>query len=329
MTTIAVLIHQPLCDQLITPAARARLEALGEVRWVDADEPVSAAAAIELLQGCEIALGSWKTVHPATPGLLAACPDLRLWEHVAGSVKYFFNEPLVVERGLTVASCKGAIGDAVAEYVLGQMIVGLRQMLPDAAANRHGPAGKPAGLKVLAGSNVGVVGAGVVGREVIALLRRFGALVRIYDPFCSPAQAEALGAEHYTDLEAMMRGLDVLTLHTPLTDATRGQLHAAHFQALPDDAIVINAARGACLVEADLVAELERGRLMAFLDVSDPEPAAPDSPLRRLPNVVLTSHIAGPATTAMGDLAVADVAAFLRGEQPRDVITADMLEAIA
>jgi phosphoglycerate dehydrogenase-like enzyme len=324
MTNIGVLIHQPLAQQLFSPNDRERLHQLGSVRWHSGTEPATVAQAKDLLADCDIAVGSWKTPHPGSEGLLAACPRLRLWEHVAGSVKWFFN-PEVEKRSLVIASCKGAIGDAVAEYVLGQIIVGLRQMIPNAQANQAGPAGKPTGMKVLAGSTVGVVGASVVGKEMIRLLNLMQAHVRLYDPFCSTAQAAQLGAKKYDDLLAMMHGLDALTIHTPLIDATRRQIHGAHFQALPDDCLVINAARGACIAEDDLINELQKGRLHAFLDVSAPEPAAPDSPLRSLPNVTYTSHIAGPATRAMGTLAVDDISAFLRGDSPRDVVTADML----
>ena len=328
MTGIAVCIHRPLLDQLFAPADRQRLEALGEVRWFDGSEPPTTEQAIALLQGCEIGLGSWATPHPGSDGLMAACPQLRLWEHVAGSVKRFFT-PEVRARELVIASCKGAIGDAVAEYVLGQLIVGMRQMIPDIAANRAGGSGKPAGLKVLAGSVVGIVGASVVGREVARLLQLMQARVRMYDPFLDAAEAATMGVKKYDDLLAMMDGLDAITIHTPLLDATRGMIHAEHFAAMPDDCLVINTSRGPCIKQDDLIAALQGGRLQAFLDVTDPEPAEPDSPLRQLPNAYLSSHIAGPATRAMGALAVDDVAAFLRGDQPRSVITHDQLATIA
>ena len=320
MTRITVLIHQPLANRLFTAVDRERLNQLGEVTWYDGDEPPSYDQAKALLADSEIALGSWGTPNPGKLGLLAACPKLALWEHVAGSVKHFFTDEFK-SSGIVAASCKGAIGDAVAEYVIGQMIIGLRHVIPNALNNRTGPTPQPSGLKVLAGSTVGIVGASVVGRETIRLLKFMNANVRVFDPFCSDTDAAEMGAEKFDDLVEMMADLDVLTIHTPLLEATKGQLHAAHFKALPDDCIFINAARGECIVEQDLVEELQQCRLMAFLDVSAPEPAAVDSPLRTLPNVVYTSHIAGPATTAMGSLAVNDVDAFIRGESPRDVIT--------
>ena len=84
-----------------------------------------------------------------------------------------------------------------------------------------------------------------------------------------------------------------------------------------------------CIDEDALIAELAKGRLFAFLDVSAPEPAADDSPLRKLPNVVYSSHITGGPGTNIGRQAVDDIAAFLRGEQPTCVVTEDMLDRLA
>ena len=95
-----------------------------------------------------------------------------------------------------------------------------------------------------------------------------------------------------------------------------------HFKALPDDCLVLNAARG--MHRRGSSHQRAAAGTFICIDVSSPEPAAEDS-LHSLPNVMYTSHIAGPATRAMGTLAVNDVAAVLRGESPRDVITPDML----
>jgi phosphoglycerate dehydrogenase-like enzyme len=131
------------------------------------------------------------------------------------------------------------------------------------------------------------------------------------------------------DLTQLCGRCDAVTLHTPNLPATRQLMGLTQFRAMPDHAVFINTARGACVDEAALISELEKGRLYAYLDVTDPEPAADDSPLRTLPNVVLTSHIGGLPTTNMGNQAVDDIAAFLRGDQPMAVITADMLDRVA
>jgi phosphoglycerate dehydrogenase-like enzyme len=117
--------------------------------------------------------------------------------------------------------------------------------------------------------------------------------------------------------------------HAPLVPATLKILGAAHFYAMRDDAIFIINCRGGCVDEPALIEELQRGQLFAYLDVSDPEPAAADSPLRSLPNVALTSHIAGVADFRIGKQAVDDVEAFLSGKSPLYVVKEEMLDHVA
>ena len=97
-----------------------------------------------------------------------------------------------------------------------------------------------------------------------------------------------------------------------------------------DDAVLINTSRGQNIDQQALTAELEKGRLFAFLDVTDPEPPARDSRLRALPNVVLTPHVAGgSANPRMGDHAVEELRRFFAGEAPLYEVTREMLARIA
>jgi len=327
---IGVIIHTALRKNLFSPEDAGRLEKLGEVRWTDAADPLSDQAAAGLLMDCDVGVGSWGTPCPKSAELMAACPKLRLWEHVAGTVRHMFGPHLAGRRPrLVIASCKTAIADCVAEMTLGQIIMGLRRACENAAANRAGPTGKPANLRVLYGSTVGVVGASEVGRRVIRLLRPFGCRILVYDPFITDKEAAKMGAARAKGLLELCRASNVVTLHTPALPSTAGLLGADHFRAMQGDAVFINTSRGSCIDESALVAELAKGRLFAFLDVTEPEPAAADSPLRKLPNVALTSHIAGPATFNLGAQAVDDIAAFLRGKRPLCVQTEDMLDRIA
>ena len=230
---------------------------------------------------------------------------------------------------LTLASCKPALADVVAEMTLGQIILGLRRVFENVAANRVGPAEPPRQLKVLLGSTVGVVGASLIGRRVLRLLRPFGCRLLVFDPYLSAAEAAEMGAEWVPDLRALCAFSDVVTLHTPDIPETQGLMGAGEFAAMRDDAIFINTARGSCLDQAALIAELSQGRLTAFLDVASPEPPAGDSPLRSQPNVFYTSHIAGPACFNLGRQAVDDVAAFLAGGRPQYAVTPDMLAVTA
>lgn len=326
-TTIGVIIHAPLRDALFSPQDKARLATLGHVRWTDSATPLSLDEACAFLADCEIGVGSWGTAYPTAP-LLDACPQLRLWEHVAGSVKHMFG-PHMDGRALTIASCAPAIAANVAEMALGELIIGLKRVLTNAAANSTGPAEKPANSQPLGASTIGVIGASNVGRQLIRLLHLFGATVLLYDPYVSDEQAAQLGVCLVGDLTELCAASHAVTLHTPALPATHHLLGAREFHAMRDDAVFVNTSRGSCIDEVALLHELAQGRLFAFLDVSDPEPCAADSPLHRLPNVVYTSHIAGGAEYKLGRQAVDDITAFLHGEDPLMAVQPTMLAQMA
>ena len=178
-------------------------------------------------------------------------------------------------------------------------------------------------------ARVGVVGASEVGKRVIGRLGPFGCQVLLYDPFVTESEAAEMGVELVGDLEEFCRRSDAVTLHTPALPSTEKLMGERAFRAMADDAVFVNTSRGMCVDEAALIRELEAGRLFAFIDVSDPDPAAPESPLRRLPNVVYTGHIAGCADSNIGAQAVDDIETFLQGGRPSNVVTADMMERTA
>lgn len=326
-TKIGVVIHRSLRRELFSDEDWARLAGLGDVRATESEKPIPPADAVEVLRDCDVAVGSWETPHPdaeVTPG----CPNLRMWEHVAGSVRHFFGAHLA-GRDLTIGSCAPAIAESVAEMSVGEIILGLKRVFENSAANRSGAAKRPANWRTLASSTVGVVAASWVGRHVMRMLAPFGPRVLLYDPFVTPERARELGAELAADLVELCRRSDAVTLHTPKIPATRKIIGAKELRAMKDDCVFVNTARGACVDESALVEELSKGRLFAFLDVTDPEPAADGSPLRKLANVVLTSHMAGGPDFRLGRQAVDDVTAFLAGREPLMKVTEDMLDRIA
>lgn len=328
MTKIGVLIPASASTEMFSPESRARLERIADVVWNETDKQLSEQEAAEFLQSCDVAVGSWGTAIP-TKTILDRCPQLKLWEHAAGTVKHFFTDDLR-GNGLTIASCAPAIAKLVAEMVLGEIIVGLRRIIPNAQQNRTERRGKPARRVYAAMATVGVIGASWVGRTVIGLLRPFGMRVLLFDPYISKEAAAALGAEKVDSLTELCASCDAITLHTPKTPETYRMVGAQEFQAMKDDCVFINTSRGDCIDENALIEELQKGRLFAFLDVSSPEPADMDNPIRTLPNVVYTSHLAGGgASYIIGNQAVDDIEAFIDGRKPLMAVSWDMLERMA
>ena len=328
-TSIAVLIHQPLQQELISSSDRKRLEDLGQVSWWDQDRPATVEEAASFIEGARAVIGSWGSVNPGQEDVLAHCPDLRLWVHAAGSVKKFFTPVLKAYPDLMISSCKDAIAAGVAEQAQACAIFGLRQYMANTVANRQGKASKPNPCRLVGESTVGIVGASIVGRMLIDLLRPTGASILLYDPFVSESEARKMGVLLEPDLVELCRRSHAVSLHTPMTEATRHLLNAEHFQAMAAETVLINTSRGECLDQEALQEELTQGRLTAFLDVTTPENLPEDHPLRRLPNCHLSSHIAGPPSTLIGRQAVDDVAAVLAGGQPKSRITQEMLPNIA
>lgn len=197
-------------------------------------------------------------------------------------------------RGVRVVSTPGANANAVAEYVMAQMLT-LTRDLPvyhsmvragewerDDCASRH----------ELAHHALGIVGIGNVGRRVAVLAGAFGMPVHAYDPYVAPTEIERRGARPCSTLEDLLERADVLSLHAPLTSETALMISDRELRRLRSGSIVINAARGELLELDALVRALNEGHLAgAACDVFDPEPA-------RLPQDLpetlrLSPHIAG------------------------------------
>jgi len=151
---------------------------------------------------------------------------------------------------------------------------------------------------------LGLVGIGRVGSEVARRAAAFGMTVVAHDPFATEASARTAGAR-LVDLDEVLRTADVISLHVPLTEKTRGLINEESLAKMKRTAVVVNASRGE-VVDADALASaLERGTIAgAALDVFAQEPLPADAAIRRAPRTVLTPHIAGSTTEAQTNVAV-------------------------
>ncbi len=199
-------------------------------------------------------------------------------------------------RGIAVLNAPGGNVRSTAELAFTLMLAASRR-LPEADRSvREGRWERKAMRgRQLHGKTLGVIGAGRIGAEVVRRARAFGMHVIAFDPYLTNERASDLGLEP-VNLDELLPRADVITLHVPLTDATRGMLGRGEIDAMKEGAILINAARGGLVDETALAEALVSGRLAAAgLDVFEEEPLPPDSPLREAPNLVFTPHI-GAAT---------------------------------
>jgi D-3-phosphoglycerate dehydrogenase len=202
------------------------------------------------------------------------------------------------EQGVRVASTPGATVISVVELTFALLLALERHLAPGDAAVRRGewPHGELPGRE-LYGRALGLVGFGRVGREVAWRARAFGMGVRWSDPLLDLAPAGYEWTRRAT-LEELLPQVDVLSLHLPLTRATRGLIGARELARMKPDAVLVNCARGGVVDERALAAALTEGHLRgAALDVFATEPPGA-SPLLALPNVVLTPHLGGATVEA-------------------------------
>ncbi len=327
MVKVGILIPKEAQNAIFSPESKKVLENIVNVVWNEKNEQLTEEEACSLLKGCEIAVSSWRTAKP-TKLVLDSCPTIKLWEHAAGTVKGFFTDD-IKGRDLIIASCAPAIGKTVAEMALGELIIGLRRIIPNSQQNETISGAKPDNKLYLSVSTIGVIGASRVGRYLLKLLQPFNVRILLYDPYITKEQARELGAIKVDTLMELCEQSDAVTMHTPNTKATFHMMGEEQFKAMKDDAVFINTSRGACVDEAALIAELKKGRLFAFLDVSDPEPADLNSPIRTLPNIIYTSHLAGGPSIHIGNQVVSDIQAYLKGQKLEMQVNWDMLETMA
>jgi glyoxylate reductase len=247
---------------------------------------------------------------PVDGGLLAAAPRLRAVSTYAVGVDNIDIE-LASVRGIQVGHTPDVLTDTSADLALALMLAVMRRIPAGDAAVRAGDwlTWEPAMLlgHDLHRSTVGIVGLGRIGQAVARRVEGFGARV------------VHTGRTDGMPLERLLDEADVVTLHCPLTERTRGLIDASALRRMGEDAYLVNTARGP-IVDTDALAQgLEEGWIAgAALDVTDPEPLPADHRLLRAPNLVVAPHL-GSASHAtreeMADIAVDNLLAGLRGER--------------
>jgi phosphoglycerate dehydrogenase-like enzyme len=262
------------------------------------------------------AAGMITALEPVTARVLAAAPRLRVI--CATGVGYdHIDVEAATARGVAVCTSAGSNHQSVAELTLGLLVAVARQIALGDRVLRRG-SWEPLVGPELWGKTLGIVGLGRIGKAVALLARAFGMRVIATDIVLDHTFGSAHAVE-YVPLLKLLRLADFVSLHCPLTPATRGLMNARTFRLMKPTAYLINTARGPVVDEPALVqAILSRQIAGAALDVFPDEPHI-DAKLREAPNVVLTPHIGGSANEAlerMMELALLNVTQVLEGAPP-------------
>lgn len=249
----------------------------------------------ELIEAVRAACILMMCYTPVTRRVIEAAPKLR------GIVKYgvgidAIDIPAAKDHGVTVVNVPEYAESTVAEGAFLFMLALLRKLpaLSVEMQTKGWTWPEPRWLgRDVAGLTVGLVGLGRIGRSMARMAGAgFGARIIAFDPHQPDEVFLSAGVERAPTLRALLDVSDVVSLHTVLTDGTRGMIGSAEFEAMKPDAILLNVSRGALVDETALVAALDAGRIAgAGLDVYAREPLTPGHPLLNRPNVILLPHL--------------------------------------
>jgi len=312
----AILVSKSSYDKVFDGESLAELSAAVKVVW-EPHQQLTGDAMAALAEGADVAITSWGTPR-IDRVILDRAPALGLVAHAAGSVKPVVSDDLIA-HGAAVTTAAPAIGIGVAEFCVGAMVMAGKRVKEQMLHVEGGgwTWDRRADATEFFRAKVGVVGAGFVGRHLIKLLKCYElGCIWVYDPYLTDQEAVELGVRKRS-LENIFSECDFISINAPSTDETKGMIGRDLLKLIKPNAVFVNTARGAVVDEPALVEELKTGRFCALLDVTDPEPPAEDNPLRSLPNVVLTPHIAGAISNNLkriGMYAVREVVNYARGE---------------
>jgi D-3-phosphoglycerate dehydrogenase len=280
---------------------RTLLESAG-FRVVDpvVESKMSEADLIEWLPGCDAIVAGGETISST---VLDACPGLRGIARTGVGYDAVDVEAATRKR-IAVTITPGANQKAVAEHAFALLLALAKDVLRQDRLIRSGSWVRSPLTRPIRGKTMGIIGLGRIGRAVSVRALAFGMTVVAFDPVGDHEEFNSRHGIERVEFDELLATSDVVSLHLPLVEATRGLFDASVFGRMKPGSILINTARGGLIVEPDLIEALRSGHLAgAGLDVFDHEPPPADHPFWNLPNVVLSAHMAGVDELAMSDMA--------------------------
>jgi D-3-phosphoglycerate dehydrogenase len=238
--------------------------------------------------------------------------------------------PVATELGILVTNVPDYCIDEVSDHALALILALTRKVMSATAAVKAGTWDVKVAVPIARhrGRTMGLVGFGRIPRALAPKAQALGFAVIAFDPYLPPEAGAPLGVR-LVDFETLLRESDVVSIHAPLTEETRGLFGDREFGQMKPGAFLVNTSRGPLVQEAALIRALESGRLAgAGLDVLETEPPAPGNPLLRMPNVALTPHIGFYSEQSLVELqtkAAQEVRRALMGERPLNVVNREIL----
>jgi phosphoglycerate dehydrogenase-like enzyme len=334
MQNVLITVPEHLRRNILSAEALVNLHRFANVTMNPLEQDWTGEELAAQLPGMHAVIAGWGLAK-LTEEVLAQADRLQIVAYAGGSVKYFVTDTLF-ERGIMLSHAAHRLAGPVAEFSVMLAMMGLRRPQDFDRRMKAGEAwpvsrDRCVEFHDIAGSKVGLLGMGYVGRRAAELFRGMGADVWVYDPYLSPGHAEQLGICK-VELDKLLAECKVISIHLPTTDETHHILGKNELALIQDGAVFVNTARAWVVDQAALVVELAKGRFWAALDVFDPEPLPLDHPLRCMDNVLLTPHVAALSFEAYNNLMadmVDEVERCFNRQPLRHQVTQAMLATMA
>lgn len=342
---IMLITNRNVYERMILPPDRERLEQFANFLWIEENVPfdrtdwttVPEDPAVTARVAAQVADADGLIVCHGSPRIgdqiLEAAPRLRIIGELEGDrFAARIDLSAAQARGVRVTDTTNGSSYGVAEWALGMILNATRNAgeLFRTMINGDWRAPVSAGgfsRFELTGKRVGLIGLGIIGRRLVQLLEPFHCDIRAHDPYVPKEVADILGVR-LTNLDHIMSDSEVIVCVAPITPKTRRMVGKRELELIPPGTALVNVSRGAIFDPEATIARLARGDISGAFDVWDPEPIPADSPIRALPNVFLTPHIASATKDGHGRffaIMVDELDRFFHGHETRYDLSARTL----
>jgi len=329
-----ILLTMPVSsrEKFLAEEAEERLALLAKLDKNETSKPLPDQEISRRIKDVDAVIVAWGDEGLSEENLKHA-EKLQIIGVIGASVKKIQPE-IVFKRNITVVNVAHICGDITAEHTLALLLASTRKIVKFNEGMKAGKYCREPWQPVytsdwdigcsLWGKNIGLVGMGIIGIRMVEMLRPFKVNIRAYSTHFPADETRALGVE-LVSLNEIMGQSDIISLHAGLREETINLIGEQELNLIKDGALFINTARGRIVDEEALISVLKKKKIFAALDVFIEQPLSANSELRRLPNVILTPHIAGNSNETWYQVGISiaeDFELFFSGEAPLHTLNA-------
>lgn len=309
-------------DTFIPKEVEETINSLGEVEWNNSVNHYTEDELRDKLEGKDVCITGWGNLK-FTEEVLEKAANLKIVAHTGGTVAPIVSDNLY-DKGVKVISGNLYYAESVAEGVIAYILAALRDIPHYANIMKEGGWKTPDYyIEGLLDQTVGLVGFGTITKFVIKMLKPYRAKIKVFSKHLRDDVLEEYGIEK-ASLEEIFTTCKIISIHSAKRPDTFRMVNKRLLEMIPDGALLVNTARGSIIDEEAMIEELEKGRFKAILDVFEQEPLPVDSKLRKLNNVILIPHMAGPTVDRRKYVTlglVDDIKAYFNGKTMKNEIS--------